>query len=102
MAMDSERVTARRETGDSMVTALTNDANTQIDNVDQQRQEFGFLYDSEVRSGFGHELYQQVQGDMAKANENFQTQIGQAKGVRDAHETLLDAPRVAAQLLRGL
>ncbi|KFZ80400.1 hypothetical protein ED92_23890 [Amycolatopsis sp. MJM2582] len=102
MAMNSERVTAHRETGEMMVNALTTDANQQIDNVSQQQNEFGFLYDSEVRSGFGHELLEHVRGDMAKASETFHTQIGQARGTRDGFETLLDAPRQAAQVLRSI
>ncbi len=99
---DTGRVTAQRETGETMATAITSDANEQIDNVDQQRQQFAFLYDSDVRSGFGHELLQQVQSDMAKAGETFNTQMGQALGTRNAFETVLDAPRQAAQVLRSL
>lgn len=102
MGMSSERVTAHRETGDMMVTAINSDANTQIDNVALQRQEVGFLYDSDVKSGFGHDLNELVQSNMAKANETFQTQLGQAQGVRGAFETVLDAPRAAAQMLRGI
>ncbi|MEV6906878.1 hypothetical protein [Amycolatopsis sp. NPDC051071] len=102
MAMNSDRVTAHRETGETMASTITSDANDQIDNVDQQRQQFAYLYDSDVRSGFGHELLQQVHSDMAKASETFNTQIGQAHGTRNAFETLLDAPRQAAQVLKSL
>ncbi|OXM45627.1 hypothetical protein [Amycolatopsis alba] len=102
MVTQQGRVTASRENGDMMVSSLTEDANHQIDNVSQQRNGFEFLYDSDVRSGYGFELNQQVQSDLVKANENFNVQLGQAKGVGDAHEILLDAPRQAAQLLKGL